>query len=349
MPSHGGAKSLNERGFVLKRLDVFLTVDTEVWPFARGWPVKPFLPEPGDLAAEVGVYLDGKSKDGEVGLAFQIETLRRHGLRATFFVEPFFADIAGEAVLKRVVRQLSDAGQDIGLHIHTEWLGEIKQAGLPGTFRQYIHQFSEDEQDAIIAGALARLQSAGANALVSYRAGSYAASCATLRVLSKHGIRVDTSFNACFPVSFPDLDKTTPFFDAAMIENMWELPVSFIEDRPNHRRHAQLNALSFAELRYALLQAWKLGWGSFVIVWHSSEFVKKGMHRDSIPASERLVLRRFKRLCAFLADEKEKFRVLGCSEFEPPVRVEVAARTKIRSPLFLTGLRMIEQGVGRIW
>lgn len=36
-------------------LNVFLTVDTEIWPFVAGWPVNALPPSKSDFSAEIEV------------------------------------------------------------------------------------------------------------------------------------------------------------------------------------------------------------------------------------------------------------------------------------------------------
>ena len=58
------------------------------------------------------------------------------------------------------------------------------------------------------------------------------------------------------------------FKQVSLVEKLALRPLS---DYPGHVRPAQLGACSFQELKAALLQAWRAGWYSFVIVWHGFE------------------------------------------------------------------------------
>ncbi|MCK7579198.1 MAG: hypothetical protein MZV65_28020 [Chromatiales bacterium] len=81
-----------------------------------------------------------------------------------------------------------------------------------------------------------------------------------------------------------------------------EMPVAVFQDGFGKRRPAQVGACGYGEIRAALLGAYALGWPGFVIVSHNFELLKPG---SVLP--DRLVVRRFQRLCHFLADHREWF------------------------------------------
>src|SRR5262245_45849922 len=111
-------------------LDVFLTVDTELWPFSRGWPTVPLAPEHRDFTREIDFYFHGNTRKGEFGVPYQLECLKQHGLRATYFVESLFASAVGMQPLREIVSVIHQAGQEVQLHAHPEWLGEIHDSSL---------------------------------------------------------------------------------------------------------------------------------------------------------------------------------------------------------------------------
>src|SRR5215831_11935639 len=61
-------------------LQVFLTIDTEVWPQTPNWR------ETG-LSQDIRRDIYGAALEGEFGLPFQMDLLDAHGLKAVFFVE----------------------------------------------------------------------------------------------------------------------------------------------------------------------------------------------------------------------------------------------------------------------
>lgn len=328
-------------------LNVFVTVDTEIWPFSPGWPTTPLPSTHTDFTAEQSFYHLGKTGKGSFGVPFQLACLKEHGLKATYFVESLFACVAGLNPLKEIVFLIQDQGQEVQLHAHTEWLGEIHDPALPGHFRGYIREFPEAEQTAIIARAAANLRDAGATSLCAFRAGSYGADAATLRALRSNGIGFDSSRNACYADSAAGLDTGGLLTQPQLIEGVYEFPVSFFQDYPGHFRHAQLCAVSFAEMAQALLDAWRAGWYAFVIVLHGSELLGERKSFGEPAAPNTIIVSRFRKLCEFLADNADKFRTAVFSEIEPASIPLPRALPPPKTGVHRAAWRMAEQLAGR--
>src|SRR3954468_22665103 len=88
---------------------VFLTIDTELmWRHhAEGL----------DRAA----IFDRSLEPAGVGISYQLGMLRRHDLKACFFVDPMPALVFGLDPTRRTVEQILDAGQEVQLHLHPNW------------------------------------------------------------------------------------------------------------------------------------------------------------------------------------------------------------------------------------
>lgn len=328
-------------------LNVFLTVDTEVWPFSAGWPVTPLSPDKSGFSGEVDTYIYGRTAQGDYGLPFQMEILNRYGLKATFFLEALFADRIGPDYLKEVVHLIQDNSHEVQLHLHTEWLREISDPSLPLQFRQFIHQFTPDEQTALINKGIQNLHAAGARQIHAFRAGGYGASQDTLKALERNGLIYDTSYNACYLDSGCEIHFPRILLQPEKIHGIWEFPVSFFQDYPGHYRHTQLCACSFGEMRAALLHAWQAEWFSFVVVLHGSELVRNGKGVVS-SAPDRINIKRFEQLCAFLAANPDKFRTTVFSELDTSTIPSGCSEKVLHSPPFRTAWRFVEQGMGRL-
>ena len=329
-------------------LRVFLTVDTEVWPVAEGWPHAPLSANQG-CDREIDVYLHGGEVDPRFGIAYQLATLTRYGLKATYFVDPLFSFALGMQPLARVLRSICENEQEVGLHMHPEWLTDPRCVGLPEFAGPCLWQYGVENQQRLMRVGLARLAEAGAGSVRAFRAGNYAANRATLAALRETGIPIDTSLNACYAESFPDLEGREAIFAPSNVEEIVEFPVtSFVDRPPRGRRHLQLAACSLAETRYVLEQALANGWSTVVIVMHSFELMRVGRFQNGGPATRsRLLVRRFERLCEYLADNRERMRTSHFSDLDlPSLQMSGRAADIVSSPL-RTRARQVEQLISR--
>jgi hypothetical protein len=318
---------------------VLLTVDVEVHPCTSNW-------RETSLAAEIEQYIDGRTPNGSYGLPYQLSVLKKHQLKAVFFVEALFASEVGKEPLKHTVSMIKDAGHEVQLHIHTEWLSYFRQPLLEGRVGMHMREFSEDDQARLVSRSLENLASCGVSDVSAFRAGNYGANPATLRALARNGVRYDSSWNAAYLGGYCGLDVGEPLCEPRLIEGVWEVPISFFEDYPGHVRHGQLAACSFAELRHAMLSAVQAGWPTFVIVGHSFELIWRGVRKGRPASPRRLVIRRFERLCRFLADQRDTLPTAGFADLALP-SATVPPPGPIKSPRRLTLARVIEQLAGR--
>jgi hypothetical protein len=155
-------------------LNVLITIDTEFWPWpcSKAWP-DPALPRP--LAGLDEAYrrdVLGHTSDDDYGLPYLLQSLRSHDLHGVFFVESLSTSAVGEPWLRRSVRQILDAGQEIQLHLHTEWLSDVAMPELPFEPRQNLGDYTLEEQTAIVRHGLDVLRDAGAPGVIAMRAGN---------------------------------------------------------------------------------------------------------------------------------------------------------------------------------
>jgi hypothetical protein len=322
-------------------LNVFITVDTEVWPLLPDW-------REAGLGRDIDRDLNGVTPSGRVGVSYQIDVLNRYGLKAVFFVEPLFAEVAGLEPLRAVVAEVQGRGHEVQVHLHPEWLRWMRQPLLPGDTPPYLKDFPEEDQSVLLARGISLLRASGAVRLCAFRAGDYAANFATLRALARNGIAYDSSYNHCYFGTTCGLQTGEVIRQPVVLEGVHEFPISSFSDWPGHHRHAQLTACSFREMRTALLGAWRQGWYSFVIVSHSFELLKRRRQRPDRPEPDRLVVRRFDRLCRFLAENRDKFRTAGFADLTAGSVPTVGRTTALRSAPYATLSRVVEQFVRRV-
>lgn len=283
-------------------LKVFFTVDTEIW--CGGWDN---LDDRFPGAFQRYVY--GPTSQGNYALPMTMEILNDHDLKGVFFVEPLFATRFGLAPLQELVELIQEAGQEIQLHLHTEWVDEAQDGSLftIDTKRQNMRQFSQAEQSVLIGAGLNLLRSAGAASINAFRAGNYGLNADTLTALAENGIDFDTSYNAAAPIGVDDVAPGQILTQPKRFNNVTEYPVTVYRDRgANSLRLFQLNACSFSEMTRILNTAVDLGWESVVIVSHNFELLNQGKTRP-----DPIAVRRFRKLCHYLETNKDRFDVTG--------------------------------------
>jgi hypothetical protein len=316
-------------------LDVFFTVDVEVW--CNGWQD---LDRKFPGAYEQYVY--GRTSRGDYGLPFQLKVLNEHGLAGVFFVETMFATRFGSGPLAELVGLIREGRQEVQLHLHTEWVDQSREPLLPDVRekRFNLRQFSLEEQALLIAAGARLIQQAGGGDVAAFRAGSFAFNRDTLRALSTVGIRFDSSYNASqYGADSGVMDGVT-LVEPTQIEGVWEYPMTVFDDGTGTLRHAQLTACTFNEMESLLWKALETGRRSFVILSHNFELLNRARNRP-----DDVVVSRFLKLCSFLAQNRDSFRVTGFKGLQP--KMVSQQPTPLRSPIWRTGARIMAQAYRR--
>jgi peptidoglycan/xylan/chitin deacetylase (PgdA/CDA1 family) len=186
-----------------------------------------------------------------LGVPYQLKMLRRHGLKACFFVDPMPARLYGLEPVRRMVETILEGGQEVQLHFHSFWADAAR--GTEPRFN--LTQFSAEEQHEMISEAADLLVRAGAPRPVAFRAGSFAANADTMAALQRLGIAYDSSHNGAahpWPSALP-LDPE--LIDPANICGVTEIPVTHIRSGGGELRPLQVCALSADEMQAALRHA----------------------------------------------------------------------------------------------
>jgi peptidoglycan/xylan/chitin deacetylase (PgdA/CDA1 family) len=325
-------------------MDIYLTVDTEMWPLHAGnWPHTPLDPNQ-TCEKEFDAYFFGNSRQGASGLPYQLEMLARHGLKATFFLDPLFSFALGLRKLQKVIQLIERSNQSIGLHLHPEWLTDTRCCGLPKFRGPYISQYSEADQRHLVDLGWQRLIEAGGSPDRVFRAGSWGADVTTLRVLVDAGFTVDSSLNASFECSLPSLDYRDRLNDVRMVNGIVEVPVTRFDDGVSPLgRPLSLVGVSAEEMEFVLESCYAAQRQCATIVLHSDEFTRTDrLWKGREPTTRHLVSRRFKRLCGFLQSNNARFetRPIANARFPmPPEQNQVI----IRSPIGRTARRWVGQ------
>ncbi len=317
-------------------LDVYFTVDVEVW--CDGW-----ADIDSRFAACFRRYVYGPTPQGDYGLPYTLRVLNDSGLTGTFFVEPLFAARFGPDPLAEIVGLLKDAGQDIQLHLHTEWVDEARTPLLPQSDRkrQYLRMFSLDEQRTLLDCGRRLLVEAGVARIDAFRAGSFGFNDDTITALAHTDIPVDASYNATMfgPSSGVAMDGLLT--DVAQLGNVTELPMTVFDDGWGRLRHVQLTACSWGEIEALLWQALRTGQRAFVILSHNFELLDTRATRP-----DGVVVDRFRSLCRFLRRHDGLFRLRHMGEAVPAAAQPQPA--PLRSSRWRTAARLAEQAWRRV-
>jgi hypothetical protein len=316
-------------------LDVYFTVDVEIW--CDGWQdIDAKFPE------AFRRYVYGPTARGDFGLAYQLRLLQAHGLTGSFFVEPLFTLRFGAQPLAEIVGLILQYGHEAQLHLHTEWLDEAREPLLPDVYgkRQYLRMFSLEEQQVIVAKGLELLRRAGEGSVNAFRAGSFGFNSDTLRALAANQVAFDSSYNATMFGPDSGVMPGTTIVEPFECDGVHEYPMTVFKDGIGAMRHAQLTACSFKEMESLLWRALEAERKAFVILSHNFELLNQAKSKP-----DDIVVRRFRRLCAFFERNRDCFRVRGFRNLQP--KSVSRQPTPLSVPFWTTAGRVIAQAYRR--
>lgn len=277
--------------------------------------------------------------DGPAGLTHKLALFEEHGIKAVFYVDPMPALVWGVAAIEDVVGPILDAGQDVQLHCHTEWLelaGDTNPLASNRTGRN-LYDFPYEEQCEILAYANDTLIAAGAPAPVAFRAGNYGADDDTLRALRSIGIRYDSSHCPALGPEASRISLGPEDIDPLMHHGLIEVPIGSIAELGGSQRHAQITALTLAEMRSAIRHARDSGRPSFTLVTHSFELINRRTRKVN-----RIVRRRFEGLCRSLSTMRQISTANFRDDPPRPADDDIESEPLPANPL-RTGYRYAEQ------
>lgn len=314
---------------------VFITIDTE---YSSGLYTGPSAADRADNFAR-SIACD--TPQGPAGITHKLELLARYGQKAVFFVDPMPALVWGVAAIEDIVGPIVEAGQDVQLHCHSEWLGLAGSATplASGRTGKNMADFPFEDQCEILAYAKHTLMAAGAPAPVAFRAGNYGANDDTLRALAMLGISYDTSHCPALAGGACRINLGPEVRDPVAHMGVIEVPVGSIGTMGGGQRHAQITALTLAEMRAAMAHAQRSGRDSFTLVSHSFELI----NRRKLEAN-RIVRRRFTELVKALAS-MPGIETATYADSPPRVSPGRPHSAPLPASALRTGMRIAEQFV----
>ena len=295
-----------------EKLRVYFTVDTET-SMGGAWRNA----GPGPLP--VSRTMLGENGSGVYGVPLIMDILEEHQFRATFFVEVFCSYLLGQEEVAKVFQCIQQRGHDVQLHLHPVY--RFFRDYLEGRGRReqdLMFQFSPDEQGELIRDGVRLFREIAGTAPKAFRAGCYGASEVTLGALRENGIRIDSSYNLSY------LGQTCGFRQSRMnapqvLEGIYEFPVTnFISQRPGAYKPLEISAVSTAEILATIRELQKSGCRDVVLVFHSFSFLKRRGVRFEKSRPDRIVIHRFRKLCAELARMRDEVEVAVLGDVDVP-------------------------------
>jgi peptidoglycan/xylan/chitin deacetylase (PgdA/CDA1 family) len=330
------------------RVDVYLTVDSEIWPSEIGNDALDAAAIRAEFPAQFDFYALGRTAEGDFGLGYQARLLDRYGLKATFFQETLFSEIAGAQWLRDAVEMVRAQGHDVQLHAHTEWLGRPEIEALPLPRRINLHEYALEDQVRILERAAQLLERCGVARPLAFRAGNFGAGFDTLTALARARIAIDSSYNRAYVPDPCALTFEAPLTAPVRVNGVTEYPVAFFHSGRSVRP-AHLVACSLRELTHALDTAWAARWPAFVIVWHSRELLHPRQRATETARVHRLVVRRLEGLARYLAEHAARFDCrLFSTQRAANVPDGVRSMPVIHSTALLTAGRLVEAAASRL-
>jgi hypothetical protein len=316
---------------------VYITVDVEC-SMGGAWADPALSPVPPSRA------MMGEYGSRRLGIPLIVEIIKRYGLTGTFFVESFAEQQGHPGQTEPVCEYLLNEDQDIQLHIHpNHWHYGLYRQGLPHPRQDAIAALRPETQQKLIAEGAARLTRWTGRAPVAFRAGNMAASEVTLALLPAAGIRIDSSYTFPFAGGQCRFSPGDPYNGSRWYGDVLELALSGfrLPRLPGEHPAKPLDVVgvSFEECREAIRRICGVG-ADAVLIFHSfSLFKVRNMQYDS-GRINRIVTRRLRRLCEWLAANAKEFPTYTFSQLADAI-ADKSYEAKAVPPPQLSGARAL--------
>lgn len=333
---------------LMAKVNVFITVDTEhsIGGAFRDPKLKP-------VGNEKRVF--GKIGDTAYGIPLIMDIADLNKLPITFFVEVLNKYYFGEDETKKVCKYIIDRGHDIQLHLHPNYLNFTRSDPGKLYFRDNIYCYNLSRQIELIDEGKKLLTKYGTGDPIAFRAGNFAADTNTLIALKKNGFLINSSYNNRYIDKECRLDDLK-INDASRAEEIWEFPITNFREFSclglHRTKPLDINGASFLEMKAALNYAKEHGPKNVTIILHSFSFIKAYDAQYNKMKPRFHVIRRFEKLCRFLSENSQTFRVatfgsLDRQELEKMCSNPIHTFPKV--PTYLSFLRYFEQLHDRIF
>lgn len=283
---------------------IFITFDVEC-SMGGAWQnsdLKPISPRLGMM---------GEYGDNQFGIPLICDILERSDLQATFFIEPFNAELGHPDQTEPVVRFLVDKNQDIQLHIHPNHIhyGQHRAGEKYVRTDQMADLDVTTQKQMIVAGAELLENWSGVRP-VAFRAGNMGASEETLLAMHDAGLWIDSSYTFPYVGGQCRFAEQERYNGSKWYGDVLEVALSAYQ-QPNipalhPAKPVDLMGSSFEECRDAVEMICDAG-GDAVLILHSFSLFKVSDKQYSGGKLNRVVLRRFEKFCQWLDDNRHTY------------------------------------------
>jgi len=316
---------------------VYITVDVEC-SMGGAWQNLALRPVPPARA------MMGEYGGQPLGVPRIAAILQAHGLTASFFIETFAEEQGNPGETKRVCEYLLKHGQDIQLHIHPwhRFYG-LRRGGIPAPLTDAFADLTAEQQAELLGLGSERIAAWTGTRPIAFRAGNMAASEASLEQLAGAGILIDSSYTFPYAGGQCRFGPRDPYNGSRWYGEVLELALSGFclpkvpWDAP--AKPLDLVGVSFEECREAIRQVCGAGADACLIL-HSFSLFKVRNVQYGGGRPNRIVTRRFRRLCEWLAAHAEEFPVYTFSQLAQAI-ADNAYEARAVPPPCLCGARAV--------
>lgn len=323
------------------RTNVCITIDTE-FSIAGAFSNPDCTPVAEPL---VWCNVDGKSE----GLGFMLETFKRYGVEATFFVETVHRNYFKHDPMRPIVQQIFAAGHEVQLHTHPCWAlfehDDWRERARKTRNRDDFKGRGVDDSLRLIEQGIATFGEWGIPRPKVFRSGNLQHDDQLYQALARASIPYSSNVAvAIYNDGNPDFRL---YSGAHARHGVKEFPVLTFSDwqlgPKQHMKSLTIAGSSFAETRRMLEQARAAGIEQVVILTHPFEFVQTHDFAFTRTRRHALTQDRLVKLCKYLHDNNDRFNACGLARAAEADSGKPAANTLLKGRLWHALPRMAAQ------
>ena len=289
----------------------------------------------------------GEYGSKRLGIPLIVDVLEENGLAATFFVEAFTDEQGYPGEMERVCEYLLDRGQDVQLHIHPNHKHYgLKLEGKPYPRTDQMADLEPAAQHELLAEGCDRIERWTGRRPIAFRAGNMAGSEGMLEQLATVGIRIDSSYTFTYAGGRCGFSPRDPYNGSKWYGDVLELALTGFYQRKLPLLHPTKKldpvGISFPECRDVIRAVCDTG-ADAVLILHSFSLLKWRDVQYNGGRLNRIITRRFRRTCRWLAQHEEEYPARTCSELSeaiesgsyeamavPPCKIDRPVRAVVR-------------------